>query len=428
MHDAGTHPDTQTPPSTATADAVAGMTRLTDFEEIGEVLRSRKFEQASSRLVRETLMKDVLFLIDGEEHLARKRILARMLDDNAVAGYRDRHLLPVLEQCLAEEAARHRGPDGVVRTDLAPLAQRCMHRVAAALTGMDGLESDAAVKRFVTQLRTIVAGKTVDWSLDDKQAVIARANAAYDDFWKEFFEPSLSRRKALVAAARARGEDPVASATDMLTLMVVHREDTWKSDDLLMMREINTFLTASTQSSTTAFVLYVLRLEKWLAEHPEDRALVEKDPAFLRQAAFESLRVSVSPPARMRTATEDVTLASGRTIHAGETVALFLAEANRATTLFGEDTDTFNPHRKVPSGTPRWGLSFGAGAHACPGRPLVTGSRNPAGAIGVDGTMVSILRRFKEAGLALDPAQPPLRDPGTHYEIYASVPILFMRL
>ena len=91
------------------ADAVAGMTQLTDFEEIGEVLRSRKFIQASSQLVRDTLMKDVLFLIDGEEHLARKRILTRLLDDDAVVGYRDRHLLPVIERCLAEEAATRRG-------------------------------------------------------------------------------------------------------------------------------------------------------------------------------------------------------------------------------------------------------------------------------------------------------------------------------
>ena len=42
--------------------------------------------------------------------------------------------------------------------------------------------------------------------------------------------------------------------------------------------------------------------------------------------------------------------------------------------------------------------------------------------------MVSLLRRFHAAGIALDPARPPVRDPATHYEIYLSVPILFTRL
>lgn len=127
-------------------------------------------------------------------------------------------------------------------------------------------------------------------------------------------------------------------------------------------------------------------------------------------------------------ATADVTLGSGRKISAGENVAMFLAQGNREPTRFGEHADQFNPHRSVAQGTAPWGLSFGAGAHACPGRPLVTGSRNPLGAIGVDGTLVSMLRRFHDAGIALDPARPPVRDPGTHYEIYASVPILFTRL
>ena len=319
----------------------------------------------------------------------------------------------------------------MVHTDLAPLAQRCMHRVAAALCGIDGVDSGDAVRRFISQLRTVVAGKTVDWSLDDKVAVIARATAAYEDFRVEFFEPSFARRTRRVAEARERGEDPATIATtapDLLTLMALHREDTWKSDDLLIMREINTFLTASTQSATTAFILYVMRLERWLEHHPGDRALIATDAEFLRRAAFESLRVSVSPPARMRVATEEVTLASGRRIRSGETVALFLAEGNRESARFGEQGDAFNPHRRIAAGTTPWGLSFGAGAHACPGRPLVTGSRSPAGAIGVDGTMVSMLRRFHAAGIALAPARPPVRDPATHYEIYLSVPILFTQL
>ena len=412
------------------AEAVAGMVQLTDFDEIGEVLRSRKFLQGGHRIARQSLLKDTTFMIDGEEHLARRRILARLLDDDAVAGYRDRHLVPVVERCLAEEAAVHRGADGVVRTDLAPLIQVCLHRVAAALVGIDGLESAEATQRFIRQVRTITAGQTVDWSLDDKDAVLARGHAARDEFQREFFSPSLDRRKKLIAEARDRGDSPDAInalATDMLTLMTVHREDTWKSDDMLLLREVNGFITGSTQTTANGFISLALRLERWLQRHPEDRALIDTDSEFLCRAAFESLRLTVAPPARIRVASENVTLSSGRTIRAGESVAMYFVPANMDA-RFGEHADEFNPRRVQPEDTPPWGIAFGAGAHTCPGRPLVTGSRNPMGKVGVDGTLVSISRRFYGAGMELDTERPLVRDPGTHYEIYSSVPIRFSKL
>jgi cytochrome P450 len=333
-----------------------------------------------------------------------------------------------------------------VRSDLALLIQICVHRVAAALAGIDGLETLDAARRFMAQMRVITAGKTVDWSLEDKDRVVAAAHAAYDDFRREFFEPSLARRKQVVADARAQGSDPAHAAADMLTLMAAHREDTWKSDDGLMMREINSFITGSTQSTANAFVSFTLRLERWFEQHPADRRLVDTDPEFLSRAAFESLRMGASPPARVRVAAEDVTLASGRRITAGQRVAMFLAEANtaagaatnggmgagqtavHAAERFGEHPDAFNPRRTVAPGMAPWGITFGAGAHACPGRPLVTGSRNPMGKIGVDGTLVSLARRFHAAGMQLDPDSTPVRDPATYYEIYLSVPVLFTRL
>ena len=50
------------------------------------------------------------------------------------------------------------------------------------------------------------------------------------------------------------------------------------------------------------------------------------------------------------------------------------------------------------------------------------------GKVGVDGTLVSISRRFYGAGMELDPDRPLVRDPNTYYEIYSSVPIRFCRL
>jgi cytochrome P450 len=187
-------------------------------------------------------------------------------------------------------------------------------------------------------------------------------------------------------------------------------------DDEQPLREASLFLLASTQTTAGALVLFVLRLEAWFDDHPEDRALIASDPEFLRRAASESLRLTVASPARVRIAREDVVLASGRRVAAGEKLALWFGPAN-AEARFGADAQRFDPHRVVEEGVP-WGLAFGIGPHACAGRPLATGIRTPGLE---DSSMVTIVRRLYDAGLEL--AGPPVPDQGTHYDAYVSVPI-----
>src|SRR5690606_33969300 len=117
---------------------------------------------------------------------------------------------------------------------------------------------------------------------------------------------------------------------------------------------------------------------------------------------------------------------SGLQVQKGQTIALLFIPANMTKSRFGEDADTFNPHRDTGKLTP-WGLAFGAGAHACPGRPLVTGNRSMKAHAAVDGTLVTIARRLYAAGLALDRDHPPVRESATHYSVFQEVPILFTR-
>jgi hypothetical protein len=137
--------------------------------------------------------------------------------------------------------------------------------------------------------------------------------------------------------------------------------------------------------------------------------------------------MTVASPARIRTATRDVTLESGREIKAGDNVALWFIPANQDPAHFGSDAAQFNPRRETSGASP-WGLAFGSGVHMCPGRPLVTGSRSPTGKTDADGTLVSIARRLYESGFALDPHDPPRRDASTHYPVYARVPACFSKL
>jgi cytochrome P450 len=407
-------------PRGAVVDApiVTGMEQLGNYDEIQEILQSRKFLQGQYPVSGTQMLRGTVTTLDGDAHLKRRRILARLFSDDRVAEQRRRYLVPMIEQCLAEAVAMGRAAGGVVRADLIPLVQRCLYRVAAAVTGIDGLESTVAADRLIAQVRDIATGITIDWTRDDPAAVLARAMAARNAFRDEFFLPSFEKRMKRVA------EPGAPESADALTLILRHRQEAWQGDDELILREISLLLNASTQTTAIAFTALVMRLEKWLLEHPEDRDRIESEPEFLRRAAFESLRMTVSTPARIRIATEEVVLKSGRKIRAGEAVALLFLPANEDPARFGASGGQFDPGRSVADGTPPWGLSFGAGAHTCPGRPLVTGSRNPTGRIDVDGSLVSLARRFYGAGLALDPERPAVRDTGTHYEIYASVPII----
>ena len=414
-------------------DAFAGSVLIEGLDEITEILRSKQFrmEGWSTEGARSApLMQGVIMSMDGEPHMARRRKLARLLDDNAVAAYRDRHLKPTLEHCLAElaaHAAPARAADGSIHADLVPLAQRSVYRIAAAVVGIDGLEQPEAADRFIEQVKALGAGLTVDWTREDPDVVLKRAFDARAAFVHELYGPSFKRREQVVREARAAGTDPTDTAHDILALMIDARDSAWSGGDDVLLAETCAYLVAATQTTVLGFTNMVLRVEQWFDRHPEDRKLMDTDPEFLRRAAFESLRMTISTPVRQRTATADVTLSTGRVIKAGQIMSLHFIPANAEPRHFGEHGDEFNPHRKVEGTTP-WGLAFGGGAHTCPGRPLVTGSRNLTGSTGVDGTLVTLARSYYAAGLALDRDHPPVRDTSTHYALYSSIPVRFTKL
>ena len=405
------------------AASAADLIEISRYDEISEILRSRSFVQGAYPDSRHSIARGVTTVLDGKVHLRRRNILAGLFSDQAVAELRRTYLVPVLDQCLAELDAAPRQADGTTRADLVPLSQRFVHRLAAAVGGIDGLASEAVVDRFVRQLRDLVGGIAVEWSREDPASVMRRALEAQEAFRRDFFDPSSARRRSLVEAAGADEQAAGRLPRDVLTQIILHRDDAWQGDEDLPLRELQTFLVAASQTTANSFISFILRLEAWFREHPDDRTAMASEPDFLRNAALESLRMTVAAPARIRTAVESVRLGSGREIASGQRVALLFIPANAEPDRFGPDAAVFNPRRPLNDSLP-WGLAFGMGVHSCPGRPLVTGSRSLKAKTEVDGTMVSMARRLYAAGLQLDPRHPPVPDRTTQYDLYTSVPIL----
>jgi cytochrome P450 len=100
-----------------------------------------------------------------------------------------------------------------------------------------------------------------------------------------------------------------------------------------------------------------------LIEHPEQLARLRADPSLIDTAIEEMLRWTTPGRHIVRTATEDIEL-GGRTIRAGEAVALFFNSANRDETVFA-NADQFRIDRR-----PNPHLAFGLGQHHCIGAHL----------------------------------------------------------
>jgi cytochrome P450 len=109
--------------------------------------------------------------------------------------------------------------------------------------------------------------------------------------------------------------------------------------------------------TTAAAMSFALR---WLAEHPEERRRLSRDPASIPAAVEEFLRLSSSVVLSGRNAVRDIEL-HGTRIPAADVVALGWAAANVDPAAFAE------PTRCVLDRSPNRHLAFGFGPHVCLG-------------------------------------------------------------
>jgi hypothetical protein len=100
-----------------------------------------------------------------------------------------------------------------------------------------------------------------------------------------------------------------------------------------------------------------------LAQHPEQQALIAREPARLPNAIEEMLRFESPAQALPRRLARDVVL-HGRTLREGEQVFLLWGAANRDPREFA-DADRFDVTRSF-----KRHLAFGQGVHFCIGKNL----------------------------------------------------------
>jgi cytochrome P450 len=370
---------------------------LTGYREVEEIFRS----QAMAPFLHdgtEEFRGGTVRQIDGPAHRIRRRTMGRLLRGQGDQRFREEVLMPTIERNLQRVLAAP--TDGLPGTDFVLFARVAFFQLVAALIGLDGVESTEDAEELRQTAEPIQVAMRSWYMGGDRTEVMAAGIKAREDFRVRYFEPALERRIELVRGATTP-EAEAALPNDLLTLIARDLDADWTADRGLALREaVTDFINAGTFSSSFTLVHALDECLTWAEENPHLRHQL-LDVNFLAQAVAEALRLHPIVPLFYRTATEAVTLQTGRSFQAGEHVCMEIGSANRDPEVFGPDADSFVPGRELPDGVYPYGVAFGTGRHMCFGMPVIMGSD------GLNGSHVQILKALFTAGVRRDPAQPP---------------------
>jgi cytochrome P450 len=386
------------------------------YHEAVEILSSpscvtRSFEAEAAPFKGETVAE-----VNGDTHLRHRRMAARAFGRHAVMHYEESVLGEAIERAL-DRLDAGRNP-----ADLVDLSQVILVQVAAKFVGLDDTDNPARLEKLLGYVSRLGPGVELRWADRGVDDVIREGLAAKAGFAEDFYRPAAQRRLA-AAVGGAELRDP--PGPDLISALCLAD---WDEDKKL--REAITYLTAGIRATAHIVTRTFDELENWLADKPGEREQAYSAQG-LRQACNETLRLHPSSPALFREAAEGIPRVAAPPIEPGSRIAIDLLACNTDVTVFGTDAARFRPGREVPDGVPRYGISFGAGRHVCPGRSVVTA--NGPVAAGDDHSqellraVVRILGRLHECGM--EPDETRERVVATSYQRrYIYYPVRFTNL
>jgi len=393
-------------------------TRIGGYHSAHEALCDRRLIQSMYNEC-DVLMDRVLLTLHGEAHAHRRAIEWRLFRRD-FARYYEREVYPAtLAQTLAPYLASG-------RMDLPEFGFRVNINLSSDIAGIDRTEgSESETIALVAYTRKFSEGATLFHSTRDKNVVRGEVANALQAFKEQFFEPSKTRRESLLCRIAAGELAEESAPRDILTVLLANRDEQDLNDDMIL-REVAFFMQAGSHSSANALTHCFHEITQWCLTHPEDRARLATDDAFLQRCVHESLRLHPASNVAWRTASEPFTLADGTDIPAGGTVIIDLMSANLEPELFGEDAASFNPHREIAHRIPPFGLTFGIGIHTCFGRDIAGGlgqTKDVAQAPHI-GTLSNLLKSLLANHARPDPEAPPVADTATERPNWGSYPLL----
>ncbi len=401
---------------------------LDRYDEVREALfnpdLSRTFD---SRSYGEGNIRDgVVSISHGPMHRARRRIENTQFRPDVLRLY-EQQLFPQVLDALLDRLIDARSVDMFAVAELLSVV------LAARRAGIDVDEGDLDQLGELVHYVDVFSQGSAILDSKDPEAVRRSVVDAYVRFEADWITPSLERRTQLLEKHHDGALAPSELPHDILTVLLQHRDDptVGLDDPGRIVREVATYLQGGTHTSAQTLVN---ALDLIFEAGPRMDDLLErcaKDVLFAQRVVHETLRLRPTTPKIRRRAEAD-TVVAGRQVGKDSLVILDALAGNRDPARFGDDPATFDPDRHLDPGVPRWGLSFGAGAHQCPGRSVGGGFPVPSdGTAGDDHIFGLVAIEIKEVcrrGVRPEPGRRPERDLRTErHTRWASYPVTFER-
>jgi cytochrome P450 len=304
-------------------------------------------------------LKGTFMRVDGEPHVAVRRMLARDFTVKRAEGLRA-HVAAVVDECLDAMAAGPRPVDLV-----AALAFPVPSRTICHLLGVPYADRDV----FEKNTRAMINHKS---SQDEVQAAMGAIFAYLDELLsRKQVDPQDDLISRLVTEELLPGH---VGRQELITIILI-------------------LLVGGHETTATMIGLGVFAL----LEHDEPRRELQAHPELWPQAIEELLRhqtIAQSPMQRVALADLEI---GGELIRAGEGVVLELAIANRDPAAFA-DADRLDIHRNA-----RGHVAFSHGAHHCLGHALAR--------VELEVVFHKLFTRLPALALAVPRDQVPVRPP-----------------
>jgi cytochrome P450 len=395
-------------------ESFSATVELHGYDEIREALLSPNLSRTfDTRRYEDGNIRDgIVSTQHGAVHRARRRVENTQFRPDKLRLY-ERTLFPavmgdLLDVLLVGDAI-----------DLYRIGSLLASVLASRRAGLDIRERDLDELAVIVDFVDIFSQGAAILDSKDPDEVRRRVYDAYERFEHDYVRPAWARRQALVDA-HARGEIPDDELThDILTVLLQHRADPSLdlADERRIVREVATYLQGGTHTSGQVVVNATDLLFSALPEQPGILDRVADDLLFAQRVVHETLRLRPTTPKIRRRTVADTTI-RGRPIPANALVILdVVGGGNQDPASFGPHPERFDPDRTVARDVPRWGMSFGAGAHICPGRTVGGGLPVPDHGVADDqhlfGLVAGMLQELMRRGIEPLPGRSPEPDTRT---------------
>lgn len=366
----------------------------------------------------------VVSIVHGATHRARRRVENTEFRADRLRLYEGQLFPAVLDSMLDRLVDRE-------EIDLFKLGELLSVVLAARRAGLDHDPDDLDQLRRLVHFVDAFSQASAILDAKDPDAVRAMARQAWAEFEDEFVRPSWERRREVVERF-VRGEIGAEELPhDILTVLLAHRADprVELADDGRIVREVGTYLQGGTHTSSQTLINTLDLLFPIMDRDPSIRGRLLEDRLFAQRCIHETLRLRPTTPKIKRRAEADTTVA-GTAIPKDALVVLDAATANRDPALFGDRADEFDPDRRISGEVARWGLSFGAGPHQCPGRSVAGGFPVQPDFAAEEGHLFGLValmvQKVVARGIRPDPTRSAVRDTRTErYTRWSEYPVVF---